>query len=307
MDSQPINSDNLTYSQKLAEEAELWGRVAEEQAEHTPPDWRYLRHARHNVIMHRRDIDALLARVEPDMTALEIGCASGWLTLALAQRGAHARGLDISAKALDVARRYYASVQDEVPGSATYEVADLNTLELPPAAYDVIAAKGVLHHLPHLDHVIAQFHHALKPGGLLWISDTNGDESTLTALAAGALMFVLPTHMPYCEKFRSLLRFRLRSTERVKASIQADGLSPFEGAGRAHDWLKLVEERFVIEQCADAPAITGYLTAQIKLPDRIALPLLRGLYVVDRLLVRLGVLRGTGVTITARKAANTPD
>ncbi len=50
-----------------------------------------------------------------------------------------------------------------------------------------------------------------------------------------------------------------------------------------------------------APAVTGYLTHQVKLPDRIALPLLRGLCVVDRLLVRFRLLWPTGVIVYARK------
>lgn len=298
--------DDASYQEKLAGEAALWGRVAEEQAERVPPDWRYHRHLRHNAVVHARDIDALLAHIAPGMKALELGCASGWLTLAMAQRGAAAQGMDISEGAIAVARAYYESIKDTVSGAVTYAVTDLNALDLPPAAYDVIAAKGVLHHLVRLEHVIDQVYAALKPGGLFWVSDTHGDESLPVTLLAGALTLALPTQVSYREKVRGLLRFGLRAPQRVKASIQADGLSPFEGAGRDQDWVALVRQRFAVERTARKPAMTGYVTAQLALPDRVAVPLLRALAVPDRWAVRPGLLRSTGVVLFARKDEGTP-
>jgi 2-polyprenyl-3-methyl-5-hydroxy-6-metoxy-1,4-benzoquinol methylase len=290
-----------SYEQQLAAEAELWGAEAEKQAEAIPPDWRYHRHLRHNVVMHAANIEAFLDHVQPGMTALELGCGSGWLSLAMAQRGAHVIGMDISDKALQIAREYYASIQAEVGGSVSYQTTDLNALELPPDHYDVIAVKGTLHHLVNLSHVVEQMHRTLKPGGLLWIADSHGEEAMPTVLIASALMFVLPTHVTYADKMRGLLRFRADAPSRIKASIEAQGLSPFEGAGRQHDWLALVEEHFVVERRVVAPAFTGYITAQLKAPDALAIPFLRLLRGIDRLLVRLGLLRSTGVILYVRK------
>lgn len=290
------------YQAMLAGEAALWGRVAEEQAATTPPEWRYHRTLRHNAVMHTADIETMLQRVGPSARALEIGCGAGWLTLALAQRGADAHGIDISDQAIQIARSYYDSIANRVSGRTTYEVADLNALTLPANTYDVVVAKGVLHHLVNLRGVLDQIAHALKPGGLLWISDTHGDEAPATVLAASALTFVLPTTTPYRDKFAGLLRFGLRAPGRIRASMQADGLSPFEGVGREHDWLALVRERFVIEHYTHKPAVTGYVTAQLHLPDRVAIPLLAILRVGDRLLVRHNVLHSTGTILYARKA-----
>jgi 2-polyprenyl-3-methyl-5-hydroxy-6-metoxy-1,4-benzoquinol methylase len=289
------------YSEKLQREAELWGTDAENTAKTVAPDWRYHRHLRHNIIMHTRDIEQMLAHVRPGMTALELGCGSGWLTLAMAQRGAMARGLDVSERALNVARSYYASIKGEVSGQATYEAADLNSLQLPAETYDLVAVKGTLHHLMRMDHVISQIHHTLEPGGLLWVHDSHGEEAMSTALVASALMFLLPTYVSYGDKIRGLLRFGACAPGRIKASIEAEGLSPFEGAGREHDWLRLIETQFTVEKRIDSPAFTGYITAQVRLPDWAALPLLRGLYLADKALVHLKVLRNTGVTLYARK------
>jgi 2-polyprenyl-3-methyl-5-hydroxy-6-metoxy-1,4-benzoquinol methylase len=293
---------NEIYQQQLAQEAELWGQEAETQAAATPPDWRYHRLSRQNVIMHTDDIEQLLSVIRPGMVTLELGCASGWLTLAMAQCGAYSAGMDISQKALDVARCYYASIRGEVSGSVTYQAADLNSVELPAETYDVVAVKGTLHHLVGMEHLILQVHQALKPGGLLWVSDSNGEESLPTVLIASALMFLLPTHVSYGQKFRGLLRFGAAAPSRIRASMQAEGLSPFEGAGREHDWVKLIYQHFQVERRVDAPAFTGYITAQLKLPDALAIPLLKTLRAIDRLLVRLRLLRNTGVVLYARKS-----
>ncbi|MBI5670727.1 MAG: class I SAM-dependent methyltransferase [Chloroflexi bacterium] len=295
-------SDPSAYQQKLAAEAELWGTESERMAQVTPPDWRYHRRLRHNVIMHAADIEELLNHMRPGMTVLELGCASGWLTLAMAQRGAHAVGLDISDKSLAVARAYYERIRADVAGTVEYRAADLNALELPANTYDLIAVKASLHHLVELEHIVAEIHRALKPGGLLWVSDTHGEEALSTVLVAGALTFLLPTETGYADKLRALLKFGLRAPSRVKASIEAEGLSPFEGAGRDHDWLKLIEDRFTIERRVNLPAFTGYVTAQLKAPDGFALPVLKAMRAVDRALVRAGLLHNTGVVVYARKA-----
>lgn len=290
------------YQRKLDAEAALWGAESEQSAARIPPDWKHLRHLRYNVIMHAADIDALLSRIQPGMRTLELGCASGWLTLAMAERGAEATGLDISERSLEVARRYATSAQPRIRGSVTYAVADLNHLDLRAAYYDVIAVKAALHHLVRLDHVIDQVYRALKPGGLFWIADTAGDESLPAVLIAGGLCLLLPTATSYGDKLRALFKFGLRSPERVRASIQAEGLSPFEGAGREQDWLALVSGRFEIERRVDAPAFTGYVEAQLKAPDALAIPFLKALRFIDRRLVRLKLLRNTGVVLYARKA-----
>ncbi|GEM_PF-2320474 len=290
-----------SYEEKLCEEARLWGGDAIEKAQSIPPDWRFHRALRDNVIMATDQIDALLDRVRPGMRTLELGCNAGWLTLAMAQRGAEATGMDISADAIAIARDYYESIRDTVSGSATYEVADLNRVTLPTETYDIICAKGTLHHLIQLDHVIDQIYQALKPGALLWVMDANGEETMPAVLIASAITFLLPTEVSYREKIGGLLRFGLRAPSRIKASMEAEGLSPFEGMGRSHDWLQLIEKHFTVKERFDHPAVTGYVTAQLKMPDRIAIPMLRWLYRLDAFFVRRGLLRGTGVTLLARK------
>jgi 2-polyprenyl-3-methyl-5-hydroxy-6-metoxy-1,4-benzoquinol methylase len=294
-------TDNTTYQEQLSQEAEAWGSESERMAGVVPPDWRYHRNLRHNVIVHGEQIDELLKLIRPGMKALELGCASGWLTLALAQQGADAVGMDLSEKSLNVGRTYYESIRETVKGSVTYGTVDMNHLQLPPDTYDVIVVKGVLHHLVNLDQVISEVHRSLKPGGLLWVDDTNGEEALPSVILAGAFAFLLATSTSYADKFRALFKFGFRAPSRVQASIEAHGLSPFEGAGREHDWLKLIYQNFNVQRRVNLVSFTGYVSAQWIAPDSIAIPVLKVMSVFDRLLIRLGLLRNTSIVLFARK------
>lgn len=290
-----------TYEEKLQQEAELWGSEAEHMAQKLAPDWREHQQLLHNRILHGEHIENLLATIQPGMKTLELGCASGWLTLAMAQQGAIAEGVDVSEKSLNVARSYYESIEDSVSGSASYAYADLNELSLEANSYDVIIVKATLHHLINMRQVIETVHQALKPGGLFWVADTLNDEHISTVLLASSITFIMPTEVSYGEKIRGLLKFGLNAPERIKMSMEAEGLSPFEGAGRGHNWLEMMQERFEIEQLIVPPAVTGYVTAQLQLPDMLAMPFLRTLKLVDTLLVKAGILQSSARIVYARK------
>jgi len=299
MPADPTRTDT-DYEEKLRREGAVWGQAAEAMAAQGAPDWQVQRQALYNLVVHARPIDAMLATVEPAMQALDLGCGAGELTVALARRGAHALGIDISERALQVARTYYEQVREQLIGTASYEQADLNTLSLPIARYDRIIIKGALHHLVGLPHLVAQMRQALKPDGLLWVQDSHGDEARAGVLLASALMFLLPTHVSYADKLRGLLRFGLRAPDRIKLSMEAEGLSPFEGAGRDQDWLALIHESFEVLQEERGGTVTGYLAHQLRLPRALALPLLRLVYGLERLLLRLGLLHSSGVVLLAR-------
>jgi SAM-dependent methyltransferase len=241
------------------------------------------------------------------MMALELGCGSGWLTLALAQRGATAHGIDVADRAIKNARAYFHSIESDVAGHVTYQVADLNGVDLPAAGYDLVVANGVLHHLIDPRGMIDRIHRALKPGGLLWVSDKNANETISTVFLAGALMAVLPTQVSYADKLRGLLRFRMAAPGRIRASMQKDGFSPFEGSGRGKDWPQRVCELFDMEEIVEHPAVAGYLTAEVRLPKPVARPLLRAVAAIDSALVRRRLLRSSGLTLAARKRADAPE
>lgn len=119
---------------------------------------------------------------QPGMRVLDLGCGAGWLSLELARQGAYVTGLDISPTNLALARYMADSNTRNFPflyqgfadmpcrleafGSAEYAFADLNTVELPVAAYDAVVVWDSLHHVSHLERLLEQVRRTLKPGGI---------------------------------------------------------------------------------------------------------------------------------------------
>jgi len=96
---------------------------------------------------------------------VDLGCGFGWFCRwAHAAGAANVLGLDISEKMLARAR---AETRDR---AITYRRADLQTLDLPEAAFDVAYSSLAFHYVEHLGRLIACVHGALGPGGRLVFS-----------------------------------------------------------------------------------------------------------------------------------------
>lgn len=288
--------DHHHYDALIKEEGRVWGALEADLANIMRPDWQAMQHLPHNVLLHAKHINALLSRIRPGWQVLEIGCGTGWLSLEMARRGAHVEGIDVAETSIQIARQY----ADDYPsaGSIDYAVADINHKTLEPAHYDLIVAQGVLHHLVELPTVLDQFRAALKPSGILYVSDIL-DTPRANTLIAGGFMMVLPTHLSYREKLSHLFRLRRSVLGHMRDSIEAKGLSPFEGLGRQHHPLDLIKDKFMIERIWHESAFTGYLIAQLRLSDRWVIRSGRIINWLDKALVRLKLLQGLNYVLIA--------
>jgi 2-polyprenyl-3-methyl-5-hydroxy-6-metoxy-1,4-benzoquinol methylase len=291
------------YAALLAAEGQVWSAAAQEIARHTPPDWSAMRRTTHYAVVGAPHIDHLLTMIRPGWRVLEIGCASGWLSLEMARRGAEVEGIDVAAGAIALATEYAAAHPPTAPGRVQYRVADLNALELPAAHYDLIVALGVLHHLVDVSGVLGRLRRALKPGGLLHVGDPL-DTPRANTLIAAVLTMLLPTQLTYRQKLGHLFRLRGAALAHLRDSIEARGLSPFEGVGRDQEPLEVIRALYDVRAYTEFSAFTGYVVAQLRLPRAALIGLGRALYVVDRLLVRLRLLRGLLYTLTAVSPQN---
>jgi SAM-dependent methyltransferase len=96
---------------------------------------------------------------------VDLGCGFGWFCRwARAQGAAHVLGLDVSEQML--ARARAATADDAI----TYVRADLEALDLPPAAFDLAYSSLALHYVEDLAVPLAAVHRALVPGGDLVFS-----------------------------------------------------------------------------------------------------------------------------------------
>jgi SAM-dependent methyltransferase len=96
---------------------------------------------------------------------VDLGCGFGWFCRwARDQGAASVLGLDVSEKMLVRARA------ETVDPAITYQIADLDRLDLPAAAFDLAYSALTLHYLETLDGMLAVVHRALRPGGSLVFS-----------------------------------------------------------------------------------------------------------------------------------------
>jgi tRNA (cmo5U34)-methyltransferase len=117
--------------------------------------------------------EAAAATTPHAKAVLDVGCGAGNYTLKLLQRlpDLDVTLIDLSRPMLDRAvRRVGAATR----GAITPLQGDVRALPLQDAGFDVILAAAVLHHLRGDDEweaAFTKFHHCLRPGGSVWISD----------------------------------------------------------------------------------------------------------------------------------------
>ncbi len=127
--------------------------------------------------------EALASRLEERARVLELGCGSGSPeTRRLAQRFA-VTGVDISPRQVERAR---AAIPE-----ASFMVADLTELELPPASYDAVVSFYVFNHVPRdlLAPLLGRIRDWLVPGGWLLSAFGVSDLESWTGNWLGAPTF----------------------------------------------------------------------------------------------------------------------
>jgi len=121
----------------------------------------------------------------------DVGCGGGILAEALALRGAIVTGIDLSQKAIGVARLH----QYESGTNVEYRVADAETLALElPGAFDVVTCLELLEHVPDPASTVRACATLAKPGGTVVFSTINRNPKSYAQAIIGAeyLLRLLP-------------------------------------------------------------------------------------------------------------------
>jgi len=145
----------------------------------------------------KKQLHALIQVTElgPAHHALDVGCGNGRIAEFLSdQTGAHITGLDYIPLAIEQAQERTVGKADRL----SFHVADINALELPAGAFDIVFSIDTLYFSDDYRRTIGQLAAALRPGGQMailfshgwepWMADGQFDPETLppdrTPLAA---------------------------------------------------------------------------------------------------------------------------
>lgn len=131
---------------------------------------------------------------------LDIGCGGGILSESMALRGAMVTGIDLSDKALSVARLHLL----ESGVSVSYRKISAEDLAAEePASYDVVTCMEMLEHVPDPASTVAACSALVKPGGRVFFSTINRNPKAYLFAVIGAeyILQMLPKGTHQYAKF----------------------------------------------------------------------------------------------------------
>jgi 2-polyprenyl-6-hydroxyphenyl methylase / 3-demethylubiquinone-9 3-methyltransferase len=201
------------------------------------PNWwdgsqRFLR-LLHNLVPARlKHFDRIVGSWR-DKTVLDLGCGGGFMSEALARKGANVIGADPSEAAI-------AAAQDHArqQGLAIdYKVGSGENIPLPDHSVDCVVCVDVLEHVAQLDRVFDEVRRVLRPGGIFLFDTINRTGlAALVIVHLGETVFrLLPrgTHDP--TKFIRPTELKEELSKRGFALGQLVGLGP-RGINRRLDF-----------------------------------------------------------------------
>ena len=103
------------------------------------------------------------------LEVLDLGCAGGFMSEAMAERGAHVTGIDPAPLAIEAARRHAAGRRLAI----RYDVGCGENLPYETASFDIVLCVDVLEHVADLNAVLRELRRVLRPDGIFLFDTIN--------------------------------------------------------------------------------------------------------------------------------------
>jgi 2-polyprenyl-3-methyl-5-hydroxy-6-metoxy-1,4-benzoquinol methylase len=298
-------TDRAVYDAMAAKESEVWGKILPALEDSEPRDADV--EASGKLRVSRYASSLIQVAKEKGLRfhrGLTLGCGAGRLERLLLDHGIcqSFHGIDISEQA--VANAQGRAKRDGLP--LTYEVGDLNFVELPKSEFDLVVTQTALHHVLFLEHVATQISTTLKPEGYLWIHDfigeTQGQYDAKRLEVVNRLLAILP------EKFRAN-KINGHVTKRIERPEPGKLGSPFEKI-RSEEIVPIFERWFTIEWRREFDAFFHLVvppgTRATYMENEDTKALFEVLMLLDHLCVTEGILKPVGGQYLMRPRAPGP-
>jgi 2-polyprenyl-3-methyl-5-hydroxy-6-metoxy-1,4-benzoquinol methylase len=248
----------------------------------------------------------LLVKFAKPIKALSLGCGFGVIERVL-RRSDYCQlihGVDVAEGAIEGARK---AAQDEGLDGLTYEVADLNTANLPKDTYDAVYVHAALHHVFQLEHLLDQIKQTLKPGGLFVVYEYIGPSQMQFPRRDLELADIFLKAIP--ERYRKFQRRGGIKKEALRASLDSMNSSdPSEGI-RASEIVPLIASRFEIRHFRYVGGtllllVFNEIAGNFLESDLEIIPLVDALITLDNFLIDSAVLPSYHVYMVCQKTEN---
>ncbi|MEM9357290.1 MAG: bifunctional 2-polyprenyl-6-hydroxyphenol methylase/3-demethylubiquinol 3-O-methyltransferase UbiG [Pseudomonadota bacterium] len=123
----------------------------------------------HNMVPARLRYFDTFVKQWDGLIVLDVGCGGGFMSEAIAQRGARVLAVDPAAKAIDVARKRAATSGLLID----YQVGTGEVMNLADNSVDVVVCVDVLEHVQSVPRTLAEIARVLRPGGLFAFDTIN--------------------------------------------------------------------------------------------------------------------------------------
>jgi 2-polyprenyl-3-methyl-5-hydroxy-6-metoxy-1,4-benzoquinol methylase len=140
---------------------------------------------REHAIYHQHSLVPWLATVGETGAAVDLGCGTGVVSMALAERGFRVTGIDHSPEMLEIARRKAA--EHGLGDRVELRAGDVLDPGIEPGSADVVTCQGLLHHLEDLEPCVEVIARTLRPGGSFYISEPTADPAPPGRVVAAAI------------------------------------------------------------------------------------------------------------------------
>lgn len=311
---------NEKYEEKIKQEAKYWGKYYESEINQGKlPDLRLRKdigwktHTMWdnpiiNDITRGKELKFIITEASKNEggRVLDLGCGMGALSLEIARNGMNVDGIDVSEKAIEIAK-YYLMKQTYKEGfvRVNYMVGDLNKVKLKSNTYDAVVCWDALHHILNLEHLITEVKKSLKPSGKFIVLDHIGlqRKNKFFIFVIGGILLLLPfyTQLTYIEKIKKVVKFLLRQSNEERCIKNSNDVAPFEDVSQ-EEIVKTIKRNFHIINHWTLLSFCASIVTQINVKNRKSLyKIVLFLKKIDDLLIKFHVLRGEYIFTYAEK------